>query len=154
MRKLRNVFVLTALCAVVTMLTGCGGAGELFGLRKPAPRILSVRIDRESSSIRVELNRGTFYTNEFACYRIDDDGEKRYVQFSYERVYLHGDNGTAVFVLTDRHSEALDLEATYYVAAEFTTDMWDYSSSNGGTRPVKCNGLYRCEPGKDGVPVY
>ena len=147
MRSKMRLLVLTALGAVVT-LVGCGG-GELFGIRKPEPRIATVSLNREASVVSVRANRREFHITEFAVWRLDDRGERRYLNFAYDRVDTEGDDGIAIFVVAHPWLEALDFDSTYFVLIELEAEVWDYSSGHDGDTTWRTTtALFQCRPGQ------
>ncbi|MDO8443891.1 MAG: hypothetical protein Q7S80_00055 [bacterium] len=159
-RKLRGLLVLTAFVAVCSLI-GCGGAGELFGIRKPRPRIDTVVLDRASSSAMLVANRSRFRVEQFRVYRlvnasddpVSDNSERRYLNFSFNRFETDGERGRAFFVLSTWSDEAIDFVSTYYVLAEVSSDVFDYSGS-GGTTSVRATALLRCKPDGTTENVY
>ena len=146
---MRIIRLFTALCAVMFLFSGCGAGGEWFGVRKPTPRITGVAVNRNASVITVHVNRNAFEVNEFAAWRLDQYGDKKYLNFAWDRTEAQGDNGVAYFVVAHGYVEALDETSIYYVLVEVEAECWNYDSGHEGeTYWRKAAALYECKPGQ------
>lgn len=132
-------------CVSVVVMAGCSEL-EQAGIQKPQPDIRSITLDRHASIVRVFANRHDFRVTEFAVYRLDQFGNRRYLDFAYDRVDVQGNDGVAIFVMSHAFSEALDLTSTYYVVAEVEAECFNYDSDYPPTVPVRDAGVWCCPP--------
>ena len=142
---LKWCFLSLIACISVIMMAGCSEL-EQAGIRKPRPDIRSISLDRQASIARVAVNRHDFHVTEFAVYRLDQFGNRRYLDFAYDRVDVQGNDGVAIFVVSHAFSEALDLTSTYYVVAEVEAECFNYDSDYPPTVPVRDAAVWCCPP--------
>lgn len=144
-----RLVLLAAIAAVFTLvLAGCS-ANEVRGLgNKPWPKIRDIRMNRTASTITLVTNRLSFDTDTLDVWRVVS-GEKRYLNFQFERAWAEGDSGKAIFVFTGWNGEALSFTETYYVLVKIRAEVYDYDHSYDNYTPTKwvsAIGLYQLNP--------